>query len=425
MSDTFKDVEIMAPAGSYESLSAAIRSGAHSVYFGVDKLNMRARSAHPFTLKDLKHIARLCRSQDVKSYLALNTLIYDDEFDQIKEVCLAAREAGISAVIAADMAAILCARELGLEVHTSVQANISNYRAARFYAQYADVIVLARELTLEQIRAINNRIEADHLCGPSGQRLRTELFVHGALCVAVAGKCYMSLGTYHQSANRGACYQNCRRKYRVMDDETGDELVVDNQYIMSPRDLCMIQHLDLLLNAGVRVLKIEGRGRKADYVATTVRCYREAVEAVGNGTYTKKKTEQWLELLKTVFNRGFWEGGYYYGAPLGEWSGRGHSQATIRRVQIGTVSNYYSRAGVAEFSLKLGTLEPGAEILFEGATTGAVRWLVESLYVAGKPAALARKGDEVTVSVPEKVRRNDKVFLHLPRRNGGELSDAD
>jgi putative protease len=328
----------MAPAGSYASLSAAIRAGADSVYFGVDKLNMRSRAASPFHLGDLKRIARICRWCGVKSYLALNVIVYDDELGIMQEVCDAAKAARIDAVIASDISCIEYARSIGLEVHISVQANISSIGSVKFYARYADVMVLARELTLEQISTIGNAIKEQDIRGPKGELVQIELFAHGALCVAISGKCYMSLGCYNQSANRGACFQNCRRAYRLVDVETGDELEVQNQYIMSPRDLCTLPHLDKLAEAGVSVFKLEGRARTAQYVGTVTKAYRAGLDAVEAGTFDPENFQPLEAGLASVFNRGFWDGGYYCGEKMGEWAASGHSQATHKRIELGTVS---------------------------------------------------------------------------------------
>jgi putative protease len=404
----------MAPAGSYASLSAAIRSGADSVYFGVDKLNMRSRAASPFTLSDLRRIARICRWCGVRSYLALNVIVYDDELGIMREICDAAKVARVDAVIASDISAIEYARSIDLEVHISVQANISNIGAVRFFSRYADVMVLARELTLEQIAGIGKAIRSENITGPSGQLVKIELFAHGALCVAISGKCYMSLGCYNTSANRGACLQNCRRAYRLIDVETGDELEVQNQYIMSPKDLCTLPHLDKLAEAGVSVYKLEGRARTAQYVQTVTTAYRAGLDAVEAETF-KAETFQPLEAgLAGVFNRGFWDGGYYCGEKMGEWAASGHSQATHKRVELGTVSNYFAKIGVVEFTLWQQELLPGCELLVEGPTTGAVQTHVESLRVDGQPADKAVKNDKVTFALPEKARRQDKVFLLQP-----------
>jgi putative protease len=382
--------ELMAPAGSYAALSAAIRAGADSVYFGVDKLNMRSRAASPFGLGDLRRIARICRWCGVRSYLALNVIVYDDELETMREICDTAKAARIDAVIASDISAIEYARSIGLEVHISVQANVSNMGAVRFYARYADVIVLARELTLGQITAIGNTIREENITGPKGAPVQIELFAHGALCVAISGKCYMSLGTYNQSANRGACFQNCRRAYRLTDVETGDELEVQNRYIMSPKDLCTLPHLDKLAEAGVSVYKLEGRARTAQYVGAVTKAYRAGLDAVEADTFEAERFDPLEAGLAEVFNRGFWDGGYYCGEKMGEWAASGHSQAAYKRIQLGVVTNFFSKIGVVEFTL----------------------WThVESLRVDGEPADKAVKDDKVTFALPEKARRQDKVFL--------------
>ncbi|WP_372808724.1 peptidase U32 family protein [Pontiella sp.] len=406
--------ELMAPAGSYASLSAAIRAGAGSVYFGVDKLNMRSRAASPFSLGDLGRIARICRWCGVKSYLALNVIVYDDELETMREVCDAALAARLDAVIASDISAIEYARSIGLEVHISVQANISNLGAVKFYSRYADVVVLARELTLEQIKRIHDGIVEQDLRGPKGELVKIELFAHGALCVAISGKCYMSLGCYNQSANRGACFQNCRRAYRLVDVETGDELEVQNQYIMSPKDLCTLPHLDKLAEAGVSVYKLEGRARTAQYVGTVTKAYRAGLDAVEAGTFKPENFQPLEAGLAEVFNRGFWDGGYYCGEKMGEWAASGHSQATVKRIELGVVSNYFAKIGVVEFTLWQQELLPGCELLVEGPTTGAVQTHVETLRVDGKPADRAVKNDKVTFALPAKARRQDKVFLLQP-----------
>ncbi len=407
-------LELMAPAGSYESLSAAIRAGADSVYFGVDKLNMRSRAASPFHLGDLKRIARICRWCGVKSYLALNVIVCDDELEMIPEICDAAKSANVDAVIASDIAAIEYAHSIGLEVHISVQANISNIGAVRFYSRYADVMVLARELEIDQVKAIADAIQKENIRGPKGELIQIELFTHGALCMAISGKCYMSLGCYNQSANRGACFQNCRRAYRLIDVETGDELEVQNRYIMSPKDLCTIQHLDRLAEAGVSVFKLEGRARTAQYVDVVTKAYRKALDAVEADTYNPEDFDPMEAGLASVFNRGFWDGGYYLGNKMGEWAASGHSQATRKRIQLGVVSNYFAKIGVVEFTLWQQELLPGSEILIEGPTTGAIETVAETLRVDGLPADKAVKNDKVTFALPAKARRQDKVFLLQP-----------
>lgn len=408
------EIELMSPAGSEAALAAAIRAGADSVYFGVGKLNMRARSAN-LSVEDLPKIARRCRACGVKSYLTINTIVYDDEIEEMHALCDTAKAAGVSAVIATDIATIEYARSIGLEVHISVQANVTNFQTLEFYARYADTVVLARELSLEQISNIWKKAQEKDLRGPAGEPIRLELFAHGALCVAVSGKCYMSLAQYDRSANRGACFQPCRRAYRVTDEETGAELVIDNKYVMSPKDICTIQYLDQITSAGVSVLKIEGRGRSADYVATVTRVYREALDALAAGTYDPKACDKWIERLARVFNRGFWYGGYYCGEKLGEWSGATDSQASERREEIGILSNFFSKAGVAEFTLKRFPLNNGNTILIEGPTTGALRCTVGGLRVNGIPAESAGPDDMVTLALPRKARRQDRVFLVMPR----------
>jgi putative protease len=403
--------ELMAPAGSYASLSAAIRGGADSVYFGVDKLNMRSRAASPFSLNDLKRIVRICRWCGVKSYLALNVIVYDDELEIMREICDAAKAANLSAIIASDISAIEYAHSIGLEVHTSVQANVSNIGAVKFYSRYADVMVLARELTLEQITTIGNAIKEQDIRGPKGELVQIELFAHGALCVAISGKCYMSIGCYNKSANRGSCFQNCRRAYRLTDVETGDELEVQNQYIMSPKDLCTLPHLAKLAEAGVSVYKLEGRARTAQYVSTVTKAYRAGLDAVEDGSFLPENFQPLEAGLAEVFNRGFWDGGYYCGEKMGEWAANGHSQATVKRVELGHVTNYFAKIGVVEFTLWQKELLPGCEILVEGPTTGAVQTHLEALRVDGQPADKAVKNDKVTFALPEKARRQDKVFL--------------
>jgi U32 family peptidase len=406
-------IEIMAPAGSMAALSAAIRSGANSIYFGIDQLNMRSRAASPFTISDLKKIAGICRMTNVKSYLALNTIIYDEDLKSMKEVCDAAKDAKLSAVIATDISTIEYARSIDLEVHISVQANVSNTEAVRFYSRYADVVVLARELTLEQISKIHKFIVENQIKGPSGNLLKIEIFVHGALCVAISGKCYMSLAQYNQSANRGACFQPCRRKYKITDQQTGKELEIENQYVMSPKDICLIDHLDKLVEAGVSVFKIEGRGRPADYVSIVVDSYVKALEAHADDAYTEELSRKLVERMRTVFNRDFWMGGYYCGNKLGEWSAFDNALATKQRVMVGTVSNYFSKIGVAEFELIQKELTLPCELLFEGSTTGAVHVAPKDIRVdGGEPTESAEKGNKITVSTNgTKVRRLDKVFV--------------
>jgi len=419
-----KKIEIMAPAGSFESLAAAIRAGADSVYFGVGKLNMRSRATVNFQISDLSKIVRLCKTANVKSYLTLNIVVYDDELDYVKEVCDAAKAAGINAIIAADIAVITYANSIELPVHISVQANVSNIQSVRFFAKFADVIVLARELTLPQIEAIINTIKDEKITGPGGELVRIEIFAHGALCVSVSGKCYMSLGMYNSSANRGACFQNCRRRYRVTDEETGEELVIDNKYVMSPKDICTIEFLDHILSSGVEILKLEGRGRSADYVQIVTEVYRQGADAWLAGEYSDDKISEWLESLKTVFNRGFWRGGYYLGEALGEWCGTGGSQAKLHKIQIGRVNKYFNKIKVAELSLEASDLSVGQKLLITGPTTGAFRFDVSEIRLAGESVDSAPKGSTISIPCPEKVRKND-ILSVLVERHFGEVVDGE
>ncbi|MDD5728314.1 MAG: U32 family peptidase [Victivallales bacterium] len=411
-------IEIMAPAGSFESLAAAIRAGADSVYFGVGRFNMRSRATVNFEAGDLPKIVRLCRRSGVKTYLTLNIVVYDDELAEARKLCDAAKAAGVDALIAADIALITYANEIDLPVHISVQANISNLEAVRFYARFAEVLVLARELTLPQIEQIIAAIRKENIRGRGGEALKIEIFAHGALCVSVSGKCYMSLAVYNSSANRGACFQNCRRRYRVTDEETGDELLIDNKYVMSPKDICTIEFLDRILESGVAILKLEGRGRSADYVQTVTEVYRQAADAWLAGTYTTDKISEWLKRLETVFNRGFWRGGYYLGEPLGEWCGSGGSRAKLHKVQLGRVNKYFGKIRVAELNIEADELVKGAELLVTGPTTGTVRFLAEEIRLDGRSVDRVPKGSVVSVPVPEKVRKNDILFLLVPRRFG-------
>lgn len=401
--------EIMAPVGSYESLAAALKAGADSVYFGIEALNMRAHSAGRFTIDDLKAIAERCAAQGVKTYLTVNTIIYDDDIDQMHTICDAARAAGVSAVIAADVAVLVYCRSIGLEVHLSTQLNISNAEALEFYARYADVAVLARELNLGQVKNITDTIARKNICGPSGRPIRIEMFCHGALCMAVSGKCYLSLDNLGRSANRGECMQVCRRGYTVRDRETGMELDVDNKYIMSPKDLKTIGFIDKMMAAGVRVFKIEGRARSADYVYTVVSCYKEAVTAVMDGTFCDEMVEKWNERLATVFNRGFWDG-YYLGRRLGEWSAKYGSAATEKKVYVGKGVKYFSRLGVAEFYIEAGEISVGDKLVIIGPTTGVVEVTASEIHFDQGPVAKAVKGQSVSIPVPDKVRPSDKLY---------------
>ncbi|MBI5072213.1 U32 family peptidase [Candidatus Woesearchaeota archaeon] len=404
-------IDIMAPAGSYESLMAALHAGASSVYFGVEQLNMRARATNNFHLEDLPKIAAICKKEKVKTYLTVNTILYDHDIVLMKKICDAAKTAGIDAVIASDFAVLQYAQQIGQPVHISTQMNISNVESVRFFAQYADVLVLARELTLSQIKEICEQIQKQNIRGPSGELVKIEVFVHGALCVAVSGKCYMSLATYNASANRGACLQNCRRSYKLTDDETGEELVVDNKYIMSPKDLCTIGFVDKLIDAGISVMKIEGRGKAPEYVATVTAAYKEAVESYFAGTYTQEKIQEWTKKLETVYNRGFWQGGYYLGKKLGEWSGAYGSQATKEKKYLGTAKNYYPKAKIAHFVLEAGEIKTGDEIIITGPTTGVVQTTIDELSVQDKRAIIGKKGEEITFPLLQKIRKNDKLFV--------------
>jgi U32 family peptidase len=405
-------IEIMSPVGSFEALMAAIQGGAGSVYFGAGRLNMRSRSSMNFSLGDIKEITRICKEHGVKSYLTLNAIIFDHELQETREVIDIAVESGISAIIAADISVIQQCREAGMEVHLSTQCNITNLSAVKFYAQYADVIVTARELELKQVAEICQGIKDQQIKGPSGQLVRIEIFVHGALCMAVSGKCYLSLDNYDHSANRGECLQPCRRSYIVTEKESGMELEIDNQYIMSPKDLKTIHFLDKILAAGVKVLKIEGRGRSPEYVKTVTECYKEAVEAVRNGTFSPEKIRAWDEQLSEVYNRGFWDG-YYLGKKLGDWAESYGSQATKRKKIIGKVTNYFAKLSVAEMKLDSSYLVKGDEIIIIGPTTGVYNGTVQDIHLDSGPAVRAEKGDNVAFPVSETVRRGDKVYKVL------------
>lgn len=401
--------EIMAPVGSRESLAAAIQAGADSVYFGIGQLNMRSHSANPFTIDDLRDIARECGEHGIKTYLTVNTIIYGEDIETMHEIVDAAHEAGITAVIASDIAVMTYCRKVGQEVHLSTQLNISNIEALRFYAQFADVVVLARELNMQQVADIYRQIVEQKICGPSGDLVRIEMFCHGALCMAISGKCYLSLDNTLRSANRGACMQLCRRSYIVTDRETGTELEIDNKYIMSPKDLKTIRFIDKMMNAGVRVFKIEGRARSAEYVYTVVKCYKEAIRAVLDGTFTSEKKDEWDERLATVFNRGFWDG-YYLGQQLGEWNSEYGSSATERKVYVGKGRKYFSKIGVAEFQVEATTFKPGDKLLIMGPTTGVLYVTPTEIHGNNGPIPEAKQGMRVSIAVPKKVRESDKLF---------------
>lgn len=412
----------MSPVGSYESLMAAIQGGAGSVYFGIDKLNMRSKSSINFTIDDLHNIVSICREHKVQSYLTMNTVMYQDDLPLMRSIIDAAAEAQISAVIAADMAVIVYARSRGVEVHISTQLNVSNFEALKFYAQFADVVVLARELTLIQVREIHQQILDQQLCGPRGKLVRIEMFVHGALCMAVSGKCYLSLHEMNHSANRGQCLQICRRAYSVTDKETGLQLDVDNEYIMSPKDLCTIGFLDEVLDAGVSVLKIEGRARAAEYVKTVTQSYRKAVEAWQQGKYSSELANDLTNDLKAVFNRGFW-GGYYLGQRLGEWSRNYGSEATQTKQYIAKCTNFFANLTVAEFLIETGTLSVGDSVLILGPTSGVVEHKISEIRVDLKPVETANKGEKCSIPLPDKIRRGDKLYKIIPTAFGLSLQN--
>ena len=415
---TRTDFEIMAPAGSPESLAAALKAGADSIYFGIENLNMRAHSASTFTVDDLKEIARTCDAHGVKSYLTVNTIIYDQDMTLMRTIIDAAKAAGISAVIASDVAVLTYCREIGQEVHLSTQLNISNIEALKFYAQFADVVVLARELNLQQVSEIHRQIEEQHICGPGGGLVRIEMFCHGALCMAVSGKCYLSLDNTGRSANRGECMQICRRAYLVKDRDSGLELEIDNKYIMSPKDLKTIRFIDRMMEAGVRVFKIEGRARGPEYVHTVANCYREAIQSVLDGTFTETKKDEWDERLARVFNRGFWDG-YYLGQPLGEWSENYGSSATEKKVYVGKAIKYFSKIGVGEFQIEASDMHVGDKLLITGPTTGALFMELEEVRYDLQPVESVDKGMRVSFRVPEKVRPNDKLYKLIPNGRRG------
>ena len=403
------EIEIMAPAGSWESLSAAIKAGADSVYFGIEKLNMRSKSSSNFTTDDLREIVRICKENNVKNYLTINTILYDEDIELMKKIIDVAKEVEISAIIATDIAAMMYANEIGVEVHLSTQLNISNTEALKFYAQYADVVVLARELNMNQVKMVYDNITKENILGKKGEPIKIEMFCHGALCMAVSGKCYLSLHEKNVSANRGACNQICRRGYHVKDKESEIELDIDNEYIMSPKDLKTIGFVDQMLEAGVRVFKIEGRARGAEYVKTVVSCYQEAIESTLNGTFSDQKVQDWDTRLSKVFNRGFWNG-YYLGQRLGEWSKNYGSEATHKKIYVGKVTNYFHKLGVAEFLLEAQSLEVGDEILITGETTGAYEDTVKEVRVKREPVQKVEKGTYFSMKTNELVRRNDKLF---------------
>ena len=403
------DFEIMAPVGSRESLAAAIQAGADSVYFGIEKLNMRAHSASTFTIDDLREIAATCNEHGIKTYLTVNTIIYNEDIPLMHEIVDAAKEAGISAVIASDVAVMTYCNKVGQEVHLSTQLNISNVEALKFYAQFADVVVLARELNMEQVAEVHRLAEEENICGPSGNPVRIEMFCHGALCMAISGKCYLSLDNANRSANRGECIQLCRRSYTVTDNETGTQLEIDNKYVMSPKDLKTVRFIDKMMKSGVRVFKIEGRARGPEYVYTVVKCYKEAIQSVIDGTFTEEKKDEWDERLATVFNRGFWDG-YYLGQKLGEWNKNYGSCATEKKVYVGKGVKYFSKLGVAEFAVEAANFKKGDKLLITGPTTGVIYMNADEIRYDLKPVDEALKGQRISMPVPAKVRPSDKLF---------------
>jgi U32 family peptidase len=403
-----KKTEVSAPVGSWASFQAAIQAKADSLYFGIHPLNMRARASPSFTLKDLPTITKICKKEQIKSYLVLNTILYDHDLPLMRQICEKAKEAQISAVVASDMAAISFARSLNLSVHASTQLNVSNWEALRFFSQFVDTCILARELTLPMIASLCQRIQKEKLCGPSGDLLQIELFAHGALCVAIAGKCYMSLSQYNCSANRGDCRQVCRRKYRVIDEETGSELRIENRYVMSPKDLCTIDLLEPIVQAGVSILKIEGRGRSAEYVFSVVKTYKEALQSIQEKSLTQEKRLRWKEELSKVYHRGFWENGYYLGHPLGEWSSSAGSQASEKKLLVGFISHYYGKSKIAEAFIQRGSLKEKDSILILGKTTGALRASIENLQIH---SPLEKEKIQVTFPLATRARKNDSIYL--------------
>lgn len=406
-------MELMAPAGNFESLQAALDNGADSVYFGVEQLNMRARASINFTMDDLPEIVRRCEEKNVRTYLTLNTIVYDHDLSLIKNLLAKSKQSGISAVIAADQAVIASARGMGIDVHISTQLNITNIETVKFYSLFAETMVLSRELSLRQVRKITDDIQKEQIKGPSGEPVKVEIFGHGALCMAVSGKCYLSLHSHNSSANRGACKQNCRKKYTVIDQESGFEIEIDNEYMMSPKDLCTINFLDEVMEAGIQVLKIEGRGRAPEYVATVTKAYREAIDALYEGTYSQEKVADWMERLSTVYNRGFWSG-YYLGQKLGEWSKTSGSQATQKKVYVGKGMHYFPKAGIAEFKIEAYDIKKGDKILITGPSTGAKEFDLEDMFVNDLTAEKATKGDSCTIKLPFRVRLSDKLYKIVP-----------
>ncbi|HUX96084.1 MAG TPA: peptidase U32 family protein [Bacteroidales bacterium] len=411
-----KEIEIMAPAGSYDSLMAAIQGGADSVYFGVEQLNMRAGSSNNFTIDDLKNIVSICKQNNLRSYLTLNVVVYDHETEQMRKIIDTAVKFGVTAVIASDLAVINYAFSAGIEVHLSTQLNITNIESLKFYSQWADVVVLARELNLDQVKLIHKAITDQNIRGPKGDLVKIEMFTHGALCMAISGKCYLSLHENDKSANRGECYQTCRKSYIVTGKESGYELEIDNEYIMSPKDLCTIGFLDKIIDAGVEVLKIEGRARSAEYVREVSSCYNEAVISISEGTYDREKSEMWRTRLATVFNRGFWDG-YYLGQKLGEWNSNYGSSATKRKLYLGKITNYFTKINVAEIKLENGDLNKGDKILITGPTSGVIEYQIDEIRVDLRDTDTARRGELCSIKAPDYLRRSDKVYKWIDAKD--------
>lgn len=402
-------VELLAPAGSFDSLQVAINAGADAIYFGVEQLNMRTRSSSPFSISDIKEVSRVCKLNGIKAYITLNTVMYEHDMQLLQTILQEVKKQNIDAVIASDFAVIAYCNKLNIPLHVSTQANVSNIEAVQFFSRFADVVVLARELTLKQVEHISKEIKRRKIKGVSGELLKIEIFVHGALCMAISGKCYLSLHTQNASANRGACIQNCRRPYKVTDMETNEELLIDNEYIMSPKDLCTIDILDKVLSSGVDVLKIEGRSKGADYVYTVTKCYREALQAIENNTYTEEKIAGWKKKLSTVYNRGFWEG-YYLGRKLGEWTSQPGSAATEKKIYLGKGSKYYPKIKVGEFVIESGVVKTGDTLMISGPACGMVKERFEKLIVNGMEATKAIKGDKITFPFDTKVTAGDKLY---------------
>ena len=411
-----RKIELLSPAGSFDSIQAAIKAGADAVYFGVEQLNMRTRSSGSFSLHDIKEISRICKAAKVKNYITLNTVMYQHDIQLLQSILKEVKKQNIDAVIASDFAVIEYCNQLNIPLHISTQANVSNIEAVQFFSRFADVVVLARELTLKQVEHITKTIKRKKIKGVSGELLKIEMFAHGALCMAVSGKCYLSLHAQNASANRGACVQNCRRPYKVTDTETNEELIIDNEYIMSPKDLCTINILDQVVNSGVDVLKIEGRSKGADYVYTVTQCYREAIDAIAKGSYTNDKINEWLQRLSTVYNRGLWEG-YYLGHKLGEWTSQPGSAATEKKIYLGKGSKYYSKIKVGEFLIEAGSIRTGDTIMLSGPAIGFVKEKMETLTVNGEQGSVAVKGDRITFPFAEKITAADKLYKIVATAN--------